>query len=132
MMSSTIRRGISIFTSDNGHEYDKEFFNSNGPLRGSKRDLYEGGIRIPFIAKWSGKIKSNSTSDHISAFWDMMPTFCDLAGADKCPKTDGISISKTLLGQNKQKEHEYLYWEFNESEGPLQAVRKDEWKLVRN
>jgi arylsulfatase A-like enzyme len=61
----------------------------------------------------------------------MMPTFCDLAGADKCPKTDGISISRTLLGQNKQKEHEYLYWEFNESEGPLQAVRKDEWKLVR-
>jgi len=122
---------LVIFTSDNGHEYDKEFFNSNGPLRGSKRDLYEGGIRIPFIARWPDKIIANTTSDHISAFWDMMPTFCDLAGAAKCPTTDGISISNTLLGKAEQKKHEYLYWEFNESKGPLQALRKDNWKLVK-
>lgn len=122
---------LIIFTSDNGHEYDKEFFNSNGPLKGSKRDLYEGGIRIPFIAKWPGKIKANTTSDHISAFWDMMPTFCDLSGVNKCPTTDGISISNTLLGKSEQEEHEYLYWEFNESEGPLQALRNDNWKLVK-
>ncbi|PKI16670.1 arylsulfatase [Colwellia sp. 12G3] len=122
---------LVIFTSDNGHEYDKGFFNSNGPLKGSKRDLYEGGIRIPFIAKWPGKIKANTSSDHISAFWDMMPTFCDLAGAKNCPVTDGISISNTLLGQNEQQQHEYLYWEFNESRGPLQALRNDNWKLVK-
>ena len=122
---------LVIFTSDNGHEYDKEFFNSNGPLRGSKRDLYEGGIRIPFIAKWPGKIKANTTSNHISAFWDMMPTFCELSQAKQCPVTDGVSMTKSLLGDETQEKHEYLYWEFNESKGPLQALRKDDWKWIK-
>ena len=122
---------LVIFTSDNGHEYDEGFFNSNGPLKGSKRDLYEGGIRIPFIARWPGKIKENTSSDHISAFWDMMPTFCDQAGATKCPTTDGISMKKSFFGQSGQQKHEYLYWEFNESRGPLQALRNDNWKLVK-
>lgn len=122
---------LVIFTSDNGHEFDRGFFNSNGPLKGSKRDLYEGGIRIPFIARWPGKIKENTSSDHISAFWDMMPTFCDLAGANKCPTTDGISMKKSFFSQSGQQKHEYLYWEFNESRGPLQALRNDNWKLVK-
>ncbi|MCP4271164.1 MAG: arylsulfatase [Gammaproteobacteria bacterium] len=122
---------LVIFTSDNGHEYDKGFFNSNGEFRGHKRDLYEGGIHMPFIAKWPGMIKANSASDHISAFWDMMPTFCDLSGANECPESDGISMKKALLGQPDQAKHEFLYWEFNESKGPLQAIRKDNWKLVK-
>ena len=122
---------LVIFTSDNGHEYDRGFFDSNGKLRGMKRDLYEGGIRIPFIAKWPNAIKANTTSDHISALWDMMPTFCQLAGGKQCPATDGISMVKTLLGENQQEKHEYLYWEFNESQGPLQAIRQGDWKLVK-
>ena len=122
---------LVIFTSDNGHEYDRGFFNSNGPLKGRKRDLYEGGIRVPFIAKWPGKIQQNTTSTHISAFWDMMPTFCDLAGAETCPQTDGISMNKALLSDDSQEKHDHLYWEFNERNGPLQAVRKDNWKLVK-
>ena len=122
---------LVIFTSDNGHEYDRGFFNSNGELRGSKRDLYEGGIRVPFIAKWPNHIKANTTSDHVSAFWDMMPTFCDLAGGKQCPQTDGISMTKALFGDIDQAKHEFLYWEFNERRGPLQAVRQGDWKLVK-
>jgi len=122
---------LVIFTSDNGHEYDKDFFDSNGPLKGKKRDLYEGGIRVPFIAKWPSKIAQKTQSEHISAFWDMMPTFCDLAGANNCPETDGISMVKALVGDESQEKHDHLYWEFNERQGPLQAVRKDNWKLVK-
>ena len=122
---------LVIFTSDNGHEYDRGFFNSNGEFRGSKRDLYEGGIRVPFIVKWPNQIKANTTSDHISAFWDMMPTFCELAGGKQCPQTDGISMTKALLGDSEQTQHEFLYWEFNERQGPLQAIRQGDWKLVK-
>ncbi|MFT5294306.1 MAG: arylsulfatase A-like enzyme [Colwellia sp.] len=122
---------LVIFTSDNGHEYDRGFFNSNGEFKGKKRDLYEGGIRIPFIVKWPGKIAAKSTSDHISAFWDMMPTFCELAGGKSCPKTDGISMVNELKGQDDQQQHQSLYWEFNEGKGPLQALRKGDWKLVK-
>ncbi|SET13114.1 arylsulfatase [Thalassotalea agarivorans] len=136
LLAALEEKGLSentlvIFTSDNGHEYDKDFFNSNGPLRGQKRDLYEGGIRVPFIAKWPNNIKANSTSEHISAFWDMMPTFCELSQASKCPKTDGISMVKALKGDASQAQHESLYWEFNEKEGPLQALRMGKWKLVK-
>jgi len=122
---------LVIFTSDNGHEYDKGFFDSNGPLRGQKRDLYEGGIRVPFIARWPDKIEANTTSDHVSAFWDMMPTFCDLSGVRQCPESDGVSMEKTFLGQEGQAGHDFLYWEFNERRGPLQAIRKGDWKLVK-
>ncbi len=122
---------LVIFTSDNGHEYDRGFFNSNGEFKGRKRDLYEGGIRIPFIAKWPEKIKKATTSAHVSAFWDMMPTFCELAGGNSCPKTDGISMVNELTNAGKQQKHDALYWEFNEAKGPLQALREGDWKLVK-
>lgn len=122
---------IVIFTSDNGHEFDKNFFNSNGNFKGRKRDLYEGGIHIPFIARWPGTITPNSTTDHISAFWDFLPTVCDIAGIEPTDNTiDGISYLPTLIGK-EQKQHEYLYWEFNEGKGPIQAIRKDNWKAVK-
>jgi arylsulfatase A-like enzyme len=123
---------LVIFTSDNGHEYDQDFFNSNGALRGKKRDLYEGGIRVPMIAKWPKVIKKNSESAHLSAFWDIMPTFCQISAAPNCPKTDGISLLPTLAGKaNQQIQHDYLYWEFNEKQGPIQALRYKHWKLVK-
>lgn len=124
---------LVIFTSDNGHEYDNGFFNSNGPLRGQKRDLYEGGIRVPFIARWPSQIKANTTSEHTSAFWDYFATFCDLSNAasKSCNNTDGISFVNTLTGTKSQRQHEYMYWEFNEKQGPLQALRKGDWKLVK-
>lgn len=125
---------IVFFTSDNGPEYENvdKFFNSNGDLRGGKRDLYEGGIRVPFIARYPGKIKSGSTSEHISAFWDFLPTACELTGIQPTNKDiNGISFVPELLGASeKQQKHEYLYWEFNERQGPIQAIRKDDWKLV--
>lgn len=126
---------LIIFTSDNGPHMeggaDPDYFDSNGPLKGYKRDLYEGGIRVPMIAVWNGKIVAGSETDHISAFWDVYPTFAEITGA-KIPDTaDGISFLPTLLGKNEnQKEHEYMYWEFHER-GGRQAVRKGDWKLVR-
>ena len=123
---------LIIFTSDNGHQFDRvkdEFFNSNGDLRGKKRDLYEGGIRVPMIARWPNTIEANSTSHHISSFWDFMSTACDLADTT-CPNNDGISYLPELVG-SKQEKHNFLYWEFNEKQGPIQAIRKDNWKLVR-
>ncbi len=126
---------VVIFTSDNGHEYDNvknEFFNSNGDFQGHKRDLYEGGIHCPFVAYWPKTIKAGTSTDHISAFWDFLPTACDIAGVKPTDEVDGISYLPTLLGQNdKQKKHDYLYWEFNERAGPIQAVRKDQWKAVK-
>lgn len=125
---------IVFFTSDNGPEYEKKdrFFNSNGALRGGKRDLYEGGIRIPFMVKYPGEIAPGSKSDHISAFWDFLPTVCDLIGIQPTNKNiNGISLVQELKGnQKKQKKHDYLYWEFNEKQGPIQAIRKNDWKLV--
>jgi arylsulfatase A-like enzyme len=121
-----------LFTSDNGHEYDDGFFDSNGPLRGMKRDLYEGGIRVPTIAWWPGTVPANITSSHVGAFWDVLPTACELAQAEGCPVSDGLSFVPTLLGKKEEQEqHEYLYWEFNESQGPVQAVRSGDWKMLR-
>jgi arylsulfatase A-like enzyme len=125
---------IILFTSDNGPHMeggaDPEYFNSNGPLRGYKRDLYEGGIRVPLLARWPGKIKAGSKTDHVSAFWDFLPTVCDLAGI-KTPKgIDGVSYAPTLLRSGKQQEHSFLYWAFHEKGGRV-AVRKDDWKLVK-
>ncbi len=120
---------LVIFTSDNGPHaegHDPDFFDSNGPLKGYKRDLYEGGIRIPFIAWWPGRIEGGSESDHLSAFWDLMPTVADLAGIDAPAQTDGISYLPTLLGE-KQEQHTYLYWEFKERT-PRQAIRMGDWK----
>jgi len=126
---------IVIFTSDNGPHMegggDPDFFNSNGNLRGYKRDLYEGGIRTPMLVKWPGKIKTGTTSALISAFWDIMPTFAEISGADIPAGIDGISFLPTLLGNTgKQKQHEYLYWEFYEQGGKV-AVLLGNWKGVK-
>lgn len=126
---------IIIFTSDNGPHNegvaDPAYFDSNGPFRGTKRDLYEGGIRVPMIAKWPGKIAAGSKSGHVSAFWDVFPTFMDILGEKSPENLDGISFLPTLLGNQKdQIEHEYLYWEFHEK-GGRQAVRKGDWKAVK-
>lgn len=125
---------IVLFTSDNGPHMeggaDPEYFDSNGPLRGHKRDLYEGGIRVPLLARWPGKIKAGSSSDHVSAFWDFLPTVCELAGI-KTPKgLDGVSYASSLLGSGKQQAHSFLYWAFHEKGGRV-AVRKGDWKLVK-
>jgi arylsulfatase A-like enzyme len=108
-----------------------EFFDSNGHLRGMKRDLYDGGVKTPFIARWPGYIQPGSTSDHLSAFWDFLPTASELAGVDPPDDIDGISYLPTLLGKEKQQpKHTYLYWEFYEL-GGRQAVLKDHWKAIR-
>ncbi len=126
---------LIIFTSDNGpHQeggHKADFFDSNGPLRGKKRDLYEGGIRMPTIARWPGQIAAGTTTDHISAFWDVLPTFCEVASTNIPSHLDGISFLPTLLGnKGDQRKHEYLYWEFYE-QGGKQAVVQDNWKLVK-
>ncbi|HJO55016.1 MAG TPA: sulfatase-like hydrolase/transferase, partial [Verrucomicrobiota bacterium] len=124
---------LVLFSSDNGphHEggHQPGFFNSNGPLKGHKRDLYEGGIRVPLIAYWPGRVKAGSVSDHICAHWDLMPTFCELAKISTPKHTDGISYVPTLSG-GKQKKHDYLYWEFH-SYGNAQAIRMGDWKAIR-
>jgi arylsulfatase A len=123
---------LIIFSSDNGPTFnggtDSEFFRSAGPLRGLKTMLYEGGIRVPTIACWPGRIKPDGVSDHVSAFWDWLPTFAELLGVRSGKDTDGISLLPTLLGnQEKQKNHDYLYWEYSGK----QAVRRGEWKAYR-
>jgi len=134
---------IVIFTSDNGPQPGSwsdifvEFFDGNGPFRGAKTNFYEGGIRVPLLVRWPGKIKAGSTSEFVGYFADMLPTVADLAGAgSRVPKQlDGISFAPTLLGQpEKQAKHEYLYWE---AAGPMQntvqqAVRWGNWKAVKN
>ncbi len=119
---------LVIFSSDNGPSgeggQNMEFFDSNGPLSGAKRSLQEGGIRVPMIARWPGKIKAGRTSDHVSAFWDFLPTACELAGIQPPEKIDGISYLPELLGKSDaQKQHEYLYW--------ISAIRVGKWKLHR-
>ena len=155
---------IVFFTSDNGPHReggaDPEFFNSNGPMKGIKRDLYEGGIRVPLIVWSPAFVKAGKKSDHASAFWDMMPTFAELTGstlpgmtstiasqtdktqknmtptddvsAIKTPteKLDGISFLPEILSRSNQQKHDFLYWEFHEQKG-RQAVRKGDWKLIR-
>jgi arylsulfatase A-like enzyme len=124
---------LIIFTSDNGpHKEnggDPEFFNSNGDYKGIKRDLYEGGIRVPYIAYWPGKIKV-TVNGLPAALWDMYPTFLQLAGITFKNKIDGISLVPSLLNTAKQKQHEYFYWEFHENDG-RQAVQWGNWKGVR-
>ncbi len=134
---------LILFTSDNGPHYakgghDLEFFNSNGNLKGGKRDLYEGGIRVPLIAYWENKIRPESFSYHVSSFQDIIPTFSEIIGY-KVPKNlDGISFLPTLISKDQPK-HEYLNWEFQlsgwfqnlPSGGFRQSVRFDHWKAVR-
>lgn len=126
---------LVLFASDNGAMSEggwrREYFNSSGPLRGGKRDMYEGGIRTPLIAWWPGRVAAGATSDHISAFWDFVPTACELAGIPAPAETDGLSFAPMLLGRPaEQRQHDYLYWEFYE-QGGKQAVRQGPWKAVR-
>ncbi len=127
-------RTVVFFTSDNGPHReggaDPNFFDSNGPLRGIKRDLYEGGIRVPMIARWPGTIKPGTVSDLPWAFWDLLPTAAELAGVRPPQEIDGISTVPTLLGRGGQKRHQFLYWEFHEG-AYKQAVRTGRWKAVR-
>lgn len=134
---------VLIFTSDNGpHEEggaDPSFFNRDGLLKGTKRSTYEGGIRIPFIVRWPAKIAAGQTSDHMFAFYDLMATFCDIAGIENYVEKyrnpdlendwfDGISIYPTLIGEGEQECHDALYWEMKETQ--VIGVRKGNWKLV--
>jgi arylsulfatase A len=125
---------LIIFTSDNGPHYEggykPELLDSNGPLRGGKRDLYEGGIRVPFIASWPAAIKPGGTSDHPSAFWDFLPTVCELADQPAPDGIQGISFEPTLTGNGDQEKHAYLYWEFHE-QGIRRAIQSGDWKLVQ-
>ena len=126
---------LIVFTSDNGPwgGHDVDFFKSGGPLRGKKRDMYEGGIRVPLIARWKGKIEAGSTTDHQCAFWDFLPTAAELNGLPVPGGLDGISFAPTLLGKPGQREHEYLYWDYGHVRTAfLQGARQGKWKAVRN
>ena len=126
---------IIIFTSDNGPHLEgganPDFFDSNAHLKGYKRDLYEGGIRVPMIAYWPQKIKANTTTNHVSAFWDFMPTVCELIDMPVPANTDGISFLPTLLEHKQQDKHDHLYWEFHRYGEGKQALRMDNWKAVK-
>jgi arylsulfatase A-like enzyme len=125
---------VVFFTSDNGpHKeggVDPVFFKSGGPLRGIKRDLYEGGIRVPLIVRWPGHIKPGTASAEQFAFWDFLPTAAALADTKVPEPIDGISMLPTLLGQPQTNHHDFLYWEFHER-GFQQAMRMGDWKAVR-
>lgn len=128
---------LVLFTSDNGaHVEDgkpQEYFQGSGPLRGTKRDVYEGGVRVPLIARWPGKIAAGRTTAHVSAFWDFAATALDIAGVDApALPAEGISYVPTLLGrEDAQRRHEALYWEFLVNGKTRQAVRLGNWKAVR-
>lgn len=130
---------IIIFTSDNGPHmegHDADFFNSNDGFKGYKRDLYEGGIRMPTIVRWKGNVQPGTSSNQLLAFWDVLPTVCDAAGVSVPQGIDGISFMPLLRGEEQPK-HDYLYWESLEKshmgidKGRKQAVTKDDWKLIR-
>lgn len=124
---------IVMFSSDNGaHQeggHDATFFDSNGVYTGIKRDMTDGGIRTPFLVRWPGKVKEGSLSEHVSGFQDFLPTAAELCGATLNARTDGISFLPTLMGQGTQKQHEYLYWNFDE-QGGKRAVVQWPWKLI--
>ncbi len=134
---------LVIFTSDNGPHTeaggDPDYFNTERLLQGTKRSTHEGGIRVPFIAWWPGQVEAGSVNDHQLAFYDLMPTFCDIAGIENYVERytnkelevdyfDGLSFAPTLLGEGEQEAHEFLYWEFHETN--MMALRMGNWKLV--
>ena len=126
---------LVMFTSDNGSHseggYHYRMLESNGKLRGGKRDLYEGGIRVPLVARWPKGIPAAQTTDHPSAFWDFLPTLCDLSGAEKPADIQGLSYAPVLAGNPAaQAKHDALYWEFHEL-GGRRALRMGNWKLVQ-
>ena len=126
---------LVMFSSDNGTTYtggvDASFFESTAGFRGLKGSVYEGGIRVPFIARWPGVIEAGSSSEHVSAFWDIVPTLADLTGGVAPDDIDGISLLSTLLGTGQQQDHEALYWEYHGLWDGAQAVRMGDWKGVR-
>ena len=125
---------VVIFTSDNGPHAeggnDPSFFNSTGGYRGIKRSLHEGGIRVPMIVRWPGKVQPNTVSHQVWAAWDLLPTICQIARTPGPRDIDGISMFPTLIGLPQQEKHNFLYWEFHEG-GSKQAARKDQWKAIR-
>jgi arylsulfatase A-like enzyme len=129
------RETLVIFTSDNGPQdrseggYDQTLFDSNGPFRGLKRELYEGGIRVPLVVRWPGRVRAGAVSVYVTTLCDLMPTAAALAGARESFKTDGVSLLPLLLG-GRAPRREFLYWEFHEG-GFAQAVRAGDWKAVR-
>jgi arylsulfatase A-like enzyme len=138
ILDSLRSRGVEdktlvLFVSDNGPHReggaDPQFFNSSGGLRGIKRDLYEGGIRVPMIARWKGTIPAGRVSNHVWAHWDMFPTLAAYAGAKVPAGLDGMSMAPALGGETPPM-HEFMYWEFHER-GFQQAVRMGKWKAVR-
>ncbi|MGC4231922.1 MAG: arylsulfatase [Niabella sp.] len=121
---------IIIFSSDNGPGYDNGFFDSNGPFRGRKLQLYEGGILVPFAIKWPSVIKPGTVTEAPFYFCDILSTFCDITGINPTAKVDGISFLPTLK-QEKQPPHPFFYWEINETQGPVQAIRMGNWKGIK-
>ena len=126
---------LILFTSDNGPHRegggDPAFFDGSGPFRGIKRDLYEGGIREPFIAVWPGTIRAGSVCNRPAAFWDLFPTFEETAGIPFTGNIDGYSLLPLLKGMDRvARPHDYFYWEFHEN-GGRQAVHWGKWKGVR-
>ncbi|MGB1129334.1 MAG: arylsulfatase, partial [Haloferula sp.] len=139
LMESLKAKGVAddtliMFTSDNGSHfeggYKPKMLDSNAPLRGGKRDLYEGGIRVPLIAHWPNGIKKPGEPDAPFAFWDFLPTACELAGVKVPGQIEGVSMAPTLTGAGEQKLHDKLYWEFHEQRG-RRAVREGDWKVVQ-
>jgi len=124
---------LIIFTSDNGPHFegggDPDFFNSNGICRGYKRDLYEGGIRVPTIISWQKKVPAGRENSFPFAFWDYLPTFAQLLKQKAPTGTDGISVLPTIMGEKGQKKHDYFYFEFQE-QGGRQAIIQGDWKLL--
>jgi arylsulfatase A-like enzyme len=140
ILETLARKGLEedtviFFTSDNGPHAeggnDPDFFDSNGPLRGIKRDLYEGGIRVPMIVRWKGSAPPGTVSGHVGYFGDFMATAAELAGVREPENVDSVSFLPSIMGEpERQRQHEYLYWEFYEY-GSAQAVRIGPWKGVK-
>jgi arylsulfatase len=130
------RQTIVLFTSDNGPTYDRlggsdsDFFQSAGILRGHKGSVYEGGIRVPLIAHWPGRIGAGRTADLPAAFYDLLPTLVEIGGGRSDHPSDGVSLVPTLTGRGRQRRHEFLFWDFN-GYGGQQAVRLGNWKGIR-
>ena len=122
---------IVMFSSDNGPTFnggtDSAFFDSAPGMRGLKCSVHEGGIRVPFVVRWPGRVEAGSTSAHLSGFQDVLPTLVELAGGEVDEPIDGLSFVPTLLGRGEQAAHELLYWEY----GGQQAIRVGKWKAVR-